>query len=41
MPGIKIGTNSLISAGIVVDCDIAENTFCYGKTELVLKKNER
>lgn len=41
MPGVKIGTNSMIGAGLVVDRDIAENTFCYGETELVMKKNER
>ncbi len=41
MPGVKIGTNSFISVGLVVDRDIAENTFCYGKTELVMKKNEK
>lgn len=41
MPGVKIGTNSMIGAGLVVDHDIAENSFCYGKTELVTKPNER
>ncbi len=41
MPGVKIGTNSFIGAGIVVDHDIAENSFCSGKTELVTKPNDR
>lgn len=39
MPGVKIGTNSMIGAGLVIDHDIADNTFCYGKTELVNKPN--
>lgn len=41
MPGVKIGTNSMIGAGINVDHDILENSFIYGKTELVSKPNER
>lgn len=41
MPGVKIGTNSMIGAGLVIDHDISENSFCYGKTELVTKPNER
>ncbi len=39
MPGVKIGTNSVMGAGLVIDRDIAEHTFCYGKTELVIKPN--
>lgn len=41
MPGVKIGTNSFIGAGLTLDRDIPENTFCYGKSQLVMKKNER
>ncbi len=41
MPGVKIGTNSFVGAGLVIDHDIPENSFCYGKTELVIKSNEK
>ena len=39
MPGIKIGKNSFIGAGIVVAQDIADDKFAYGRTELILKDN--
>lgn len=39
MPGIKIGTNSLIGAGLVIDKDVPEESFCMGKTSLEIKKN--
>lgn len=41
MPGIKIGTNSMIGAGLVIDADIPEDSFCTGKLSLEIKKNTR
>ncbi len=40
MPGIKIGNNSFIGAGITVAQDIEDNKFVYGKTELHIKDNK-
>jgi len=40
MPGIAIGSNSMIGGGITVSEDIAENEFVYGKTELIRKENK-
>ncbi|MFA5829013.1 MAG: sugar phosphate nucleotidyltransferase [Candidatus Gracilibacteria bacterium] len=37
MPGVKIGNNSMIGAGIIVAEDIPDNKLVYGKTELVIK----
>jgi bifunctional UDP-N-acetylglucosamine pyrophosphorylase/glucosamine-1-phosphate N-acetyltransferase len=39
MPGIKIGNNTFVGAGIVVAQDIEDNKFVYAKTELVIKDN--
>jgi len=39
MPGIKIGNNSFVGAGITVAQDIPDDTFVYGKTELIMKPN--
>jgi len=39
MPGIKIGNNSFVGAGIVIAQDIEDNKFVYAKTELVIKDN--
>jgi UDP-N-acetylglucosamine diphosphorylase / glucose-1-phosphate thymidylyltransferase / UDP-N-acetylgalactosamine diphosphorylase / glucosamine-1-phosphate N-acetyltransferase / galactosamine-1-phosphate N-acetyltransferase len=39
MPGIKIGNNSFVGAGIVVAQDIEDDKFVYGRTELILKDN--
>lgn len=39
MPGVKIGNNSMIGAGIVVDRDVEDNKLVYGKTEMVIKEN--
>lgn len=41
MPGVKIGTNSLIGAGVVLDKDLENNSFAIGKTEVLIKKNAR
>ncbi len=40
MPGIKIGNNSFVGAGIIVAQDIPDNSFVYGKTELVIRQNK-
>jgi len=40
MPGIKIGSNSMIGAGIIVPYDIPENSFVKGKIELEIKPNK-
>lgn len=40
MPGVKIGKSSFVGAGLVLDKDIPDNTFCYGETRLVIKKNK-
>lgn len=39
MPGVKIGNNCFIGAGIVIAEDIEDNMFVYGKTTLTKKKN--
>lgn len=40
MPGIKIGKNSFIGAGVVLNKDLAENKFCYFKQEkMIVKEN--
>ena len=41
MPGVKIGTNSLIGAGLVIDQDVPEHSFCMGKQPFEIKKNTR
>lgn len=40
MPGIKIGSNSMIGAGLVVPQDIPENSFVKGKIELDIRENK-
>jgi len=40
MPGVKIGNNSMIGAGITVAKDVEDNKFVYGKTELIIKDNK-
>jgi bifunctional UDP-N-acetylglucosamine pyrophosphorylase/glucosamine-1-phosphate N-acetyltransferase len=39
MPGIKIGNNCFIGAGIAVPHDVPDNRFVYAKTELIIKEN--
>ncbi len=41
MPGIKIGKNSLIGAGITVAKDIPDNSFVYGKQEVFVEQNTK
>jgi len=40
MPGIKIGNNSFVGAGIVVPENISDNSFVRAKWELKISKNE-
>jgi UDP-N-acetylglucosamine diphosphorylase / glucose-1-phosphate thymidylyltransferase / UDP-N-acetylgalactosamine diphosphorylase / glucosamine-1-phosphate N-acetyltransferase / galactosamine-1-phosphate N-acetyltransferase len=40
MPGIKIGSHSLIGAGLVINQDIPEKSFATGKIELTVKPNK-
>ncbi len=39
MPGVKIGNNCFIGAGIVIPHDIEDGMFAYGKVELTIKEN--
>jgi UDP-N-acetylglucosamine diphosphorylase / glucose-1-phosphate thymidylyltransferase / UDP-N-acetylgalactosamine diphosphorylase / glucosamine-1-phosphate N-acetyltransferase / galactosamine-1-phosphate N-acetyltransferase len=39
MPGIKIGRNCFIGAGITVAQDIEDNKYVYGKSVLTIKEN--
>jgi len=39
MPGIKIGAQSMIGAGIIVDRDVPEGSFCVAKSQYEIKKN--
>lgn len=39
MPGVKVGKNSMVGAGIVVANDVEEGKYVYGKTELAVKDN--
>ncbi len=39
MPGIKLGNNAFVGAGITVAQDVPDNMFVYGKTELIMKEN--
>ena len=40
MPGISIGSNSMVGGGITVGEDIGPDEFVYGKTNLIRKKNK-
>jgi bifunctional UDP-N-acetylglucosamine pyrophosphorylase/glucosamine-1-phosphate N-acetyltransferase len=37
MPGILVGKNSLVGAGMVLNQNIEDNRVCYKKTNLVIK----
>lgn len=39
MPAVRIGSNSMITSGLVVSENIERGKFVYGKTELVIKEN--
>ncbi len=40
MPGVKIGNNCLIGAGILVGSDVPDGQLVYAKTELMMKENK-
>jgi bifunctional UDP-N-acetylglucosamine pyrophosphorylase/glucosamine-1-phosphate N-acetyltransferase len=40
MPGVKVGSNSMIGAGLVIPQDIPENSYVKGKVELEIRKNK-
>lgn len=40
MPGVKIGGNSSLGAGITVDRDIPDNSFCVGTSTLTISPNK-
>lgn len=40
MPGIKVGSNSFIGAGFVIDRDIPKDSYVLGKSELKITKNK-
>lgn len=40
MPGVKIGSDSLIGAGLVIGQDIPEKSFASGKIEMEIKPNQ-
>ncbi len=39
MPGVKIGKNSFIGAGVVLDRDVAEDSFCMAKPGVTITRN--
>jgi bifunctional UDP-N-acetylglucosamine pyrophosphorylase/glucosamine-1-phosphate N-acetyltransferase len=39
MPGIKIGQNSFVGAGVVLNQDLPDGSFCAAKQELKIAKN--
>lgn len=41
MPGVKIGSNTMIGAGLMVDRDIPEGSFVSGGTSMAITKNTR
>lgn len=40
MPGIKVGSNSMIGAGIIIPQDIPENSYVKGKVEIEIRENK-
>jgi len=41
MPGVKIGSNSMVGAGLMIDRDIPEGSFVAGGTSKTITKNTR
>jgi len=39
MPGVKIGKNSFIASGVILNQDLPDGSFCYFKPDLIIKKN--
>jgi acetyltransferase-like isoleucine patch superfamily enzyme len=40
MPGVKIGSNTIIGGGLVIGQDIEEGKFVKGKVELEIRDNK-
>lgn len=40
MPGVKIGHNSFVGAGLTLAQDVEDGKYVYGKTELIVKENK-
>lgn len=41
MPGVKIGTNSFIGAGVVLDADVPADSFCVGSRGYTVSNNTK
>jgi len=41
MPGVKIGNNSMIGAGVTLDCDLSDNSFCVAKPGYEISNNTK
>ncbi len=41
MPGVKIGTGSFIGAGVILDKDLPEDSFCYARPGYEVKPNTK
>ncbi|MEK7543815.1 MAG: sugar phosphate nucleotidyltransferase [Patescibacteria group bacterium] len=41
MPGVKIGSNSMVGAGLIVDRDIPDGSFVTGGTSIAVTNNSR
>lgn len=41
MPGVKVGSNAFVGAGVVLDQDLQDNMFCYAKKGYEIKPNTK
>lgn len=41
MPGVKIGQNTFIGAGVILEKDVPDNTFCMLKQDMEMKSNTK
>ena len=41
MPGVKIGSHSMVGAGLMIDRDIPDGSFVAGGTSMTITKNTR
>lgn len=39
MPGVNVGKNSFVGAGVVLDKDLPEDSFCFMESKIIIKKN--
>jgi len=39
MPGVKIGKDTFIGGGIVIEKDVPDIKFCFGETKIIFKQN--